>query len=199
MTYQAKSYTKVRNSSNQEFELTNTNPYLGQQKSGALLNNMFNQNILMITIPDELLEKAVKIEKQRCSVQVICICDIIGSFYYIALYPFVGVIILGLSGFGYVSTITYKKSNMLLYVCYQYLIALFRFLNLCLLFLYTIDMLEPMDNVTYYMTNKPEYDLILLSFLFPMQCCIAYHIHSFYNLLPTSDEISQIALSNRYL
>ena len=63
---------------------------------------------------------------------------------------------------------------MLLYVCYQYLIASFRFLNLCLLFLYTIDMLEPMDNVTYYMTNKPEYDLILLSFYF--RCSVVLRI-----------------------
>ena len=65
MSSQSKSQTTVRNSSNIEYELTNNNPYLYNNAPNALLNHAFHQDLLILQIPDEILNKAIKLEKKK--------------------------------------------------------------------------------------------------------------------------------------
>ena len=198
MSSQSKSQVTVRNSNNVEYELSNNNPYLSNNQSDALLNHVFHQNLLILQIPNEILNKAIKLEKNKFSIQMICSLDILGSFYYIFINPLIGLIIMSISGLGLLSTVSYHKGSMFCYMCYQYFMSIIRLINLIFLFLYICDIYES-PTIRYYVMSKPEFDIIIASFLFPMQCCIAYHVNQFYNLLPTKNEIEQIALTNRYL
>ena len=112
----------VKNSQNVEFELTNSNPYISQNK--PILNNLMYgesyQHLIMIKLPDHLLNKAILLEKYKCSVKFICSCDIISSIYYMLIFPFYGIITMICSISGLISVINYNRTQMFLYLFYQY-------------------------------------------------------------------------------
>ena len=188
----------VKNSQNIEFELANSNPYILQNK--PILNNLMYgesyQNLIMIKLPDHLLNKAILLEKYKCSVKFICSCDIISSIYYMLIFPFYGIITMICSTSGLISVINYNRTQMFLYLFYQYLQTFIRFINLVILILLYTDYSLPSYLTNIHTSSTLYFDIIILSILFPMQCCITKYIHQYYNLLPTKQDIEELSISN---
>ena len=65
---------------NQEYELSLSNPYLNNnEEEGLLLEPR------QVIIPQELVERALIIDKLNTTVRVICVCDVFMSSYYFVI------------------------------------------------------------------------------------------------------------------
>jgi len=174
--------------------LDSKNPYVLVQDS--LLDNH-------IMIPQDLMNKAIKLENMNCLIRFICLCDIFLAFSYFLYGWLIGAFFLIISINGYLSTIYYKKSLMLCYVIYQYFQTIGRLFNLIffiaeptvITYSSTNSTINTTINKSSNLTNVMIIDIALLSILFLSQCIIAYYITKYYNLLPTEEEKRRISIS----
>ena len=182
--------------------LHESNPYVQinqDDSSDNAVANALNQceqqdGIDRIYIPDDLLEKATKLEKNNCAVRFICFCDIIMSGLYFFNGWIFGLVCMIVSTNGYLATIYYNKSLMVCYLIYQYMQVFVRFLNMIVL---AFAPNEFGYNSTVSTRNNQEQSgyflhLIILFVLFFFQTAIAGFITNYYKLLPTTLERQRI-------
>lgn len=151
-----------------------------------------------INLPDDLLQKALMLEKNNCLVRTICMLDIIMSCLYFFDGWIGGLLCLFASTNGYLATIYYKPSLMSCYLIYQYFQVFLRLANIITLvtepqqYGYNrtfIDYTNQQDSSNGYFFNIGVY-----FFLFFCQTYIACFITRYYQLLPNNNERQRIVL-----
>ncbi len=173
--------------------LDKTNPYINNDTEPLL-------NPTEINIPDDLINKAIKIDNMTCMIRVICMSDIILSFYYYYINIFFGIFTSLASFNGYLSTIYYKRNLLFCYLIYQYLQTTGRLLNIIYFSVTLYD-----RNETIYSKNNdsnstsaliiikdPLTEILVLSFLFICQIIISFYVTQYYLLLPSKQERNRI-------
>ena len=149
--------------------------------------------VSQIFIPDDLLQRALELEKYNCTARFILIIDIIMSSLYFLSGWLLGGICLIASVNGYMATVYYKKSLLICYLVYQYLQVSARFV-MCM-FIATEPQYIGFNDTSYQSKEEQEaYALTIgLNFLyFVCQVCIASFITRYYKLLPTNEERTRI-------
>ena len=176
------------NHDSQPLLLNSNNPYVTNENEPLLQNP-----ISRISIPSDLINKAIQVEKLTCPVKVICICDIFMNTYYFFVNPIIGGILCIVSINGYLATIYYKRSLMFCYLIYQYLQVCGRLTTLVIAIDYAV---QPVSNTT---TNNtmvafynPVVSPILLGVMLLLQIYIAYFVTKFYKLLPNKEELERV-------
>ena len=176
--------------------LDSSNPYLTADDSIPLLQRVNTS----VTVPDDILEKAVAIERMLCPMKVLCIFDCAMNAYYFFVSPFVGGLLCIISFNGYLSTVYFKRSLLLCYMLYQYLQVTGRTAALVL----SITELPHAGNQAGNQTgsgsvNVTETGLIpdgagpvLLGGLLVLQIYIAYYVTLFYTKLPTRADLERV-------
>jgi len=175
---------------NQEYELSLNNPYLNHnEEEGLLLEPR------QVIIPQELVERALIIDKLNTTVRVICICDVFMSSYYFVINYIVGGITLVISMNGLIATINYKKNLMCCYLFYQYFQVASRIANIYYIILYSHD--DSNTNTTQgtlFLLDDRTLDLTIVSVLFVFQLIIAFFIRTYYSALPSYEDRENIRL-----
>ena len=169
--------------SNQKYELCENNPYLHDEDSMPLLEPR------QVIIPDDLIERALKLDKMNCTVRVICVCDIFMSSYYFFINYIVGGVTLVISTNGFLATIHYKKNLMCCYLYYQYFQVISRIANIYYVMNYSYT--DPNANITQgevILLDDRALDITVVSFLFIFQIVIAYFIKQYYDALPNNED-----------
>tara|TARA_B100000963_G_scaffold226596_1_gene197681 strand:+ start:1952 stop:2533 length:582 start_codon:yes stop_codon:yes gene_type:complete len=176
------------NHDSQPLLLNSNNPYVTNENEPLLQNP-----ISRISIPSDLINKAIQVEKLTCPVKVICFCDIFMNTYYFFVNPIIGGILCIVSINGYLATIYYKRSLMFCYLIYQYLQVCGRLTTLIIAIDYAV---QPVSNTT---TNNtmvafynPVVSPILLGVMLLLQIYIAYFVTKFYKLLPNKEELERV-------
>ena len=175
---------------NQEYHLAENNPYLCDSEEEALLEPR------QIIIPEDLLERAVILDKMNCSVRFICVCDILMSSYYFFINYILGGVTLIISTNGLLATINYKKNLMCCYVYYQYFQVFSRFANIYYIMIYSYT--DPNANITQgevLLIDDKALDMSIVCLLTIFQIIIAYSIKKYYDALPNSDDRERMRLT----
>ena len=178
--------------SNQQYELCENNPYLHDEDSMPLLEPR------QVIIPDDLIEKALKLDKMNCTVRVICVCDIFMSSYYFFINYIVGGVTLVISTNGFLATIHYKKNLMCCYLYYQYFQVFSRIANIYYVMNYSYT--DPNANITQgelILLDDRALDITVVSFLFIFQVVIAYFIKQYYDALPNNEDRIRLQTTSR--
>ena len=178
------------NHDSQPLLLNSNNPYVTNENEPLLQNP-----ISRISIPSDLINKAIQVEKLTCPVKVICFCDIFMNTYYFFVNPIIGGILCIVSINGYLATIYYKRSLMFCYLIYQYLQVCGRLTTLVIAIDYAV---QPVSNTTTTTNNtmvafyNPVVSPILLGVMLLLQIYIAYFVTKFYKLLPNKEELERV-------
>jgi hypothetical protein len=178
------------NHDSQPLLLNSNNPYVTNENEPLLQNS-----ISRISIPSDLINKAIQVEKLTCPVKVICMCDIFMNIYYFFVNPIIGGILCIVSINGYLATIYYKRSLMFCYLIYQYLQVCGRLTTLVIAIDYAV---QPVSNTTTATNNtmvafyNPVVSPIILGVMLLLQIYIAYFVTKFYKLLPNKEELERV-------
>ena len=178
------------NHDSQPLLLNSNNPYVTNENEPLLQNP-----ISRISIPSDLINKAIQVEKLTCPVKVICICDIFMNIYYFFVNPIICGVLCIVSINGYLATIYYKRSLMFCYLIYQYLQVCGRLTTLVIAIDYAV---QPVSNTTTTTNNtmvalyNPVVSPILLGVMLLLQIYIAYFVTKFYKLLPNKEELERV-------
>lgn len=194
-------------------QITQINPYVfnstfknlttSDMNSYSRLKTIKIQDSIYLHIPDHLLNKAIEIEKKLFIIKLICLFDYIANLcYFLDGYKY-GLIISGVSLTGYISTVYHKKYLFLFYLTYQYLLCSSKFIAICFFIMLAnnVDLQEKYEHnqtlVPYHFTDQTDYIfLIFWSFIFfVMQLWICVYCTSYFNLIPTNKDKSQIFLT----
>ena len=180
--------------------LDNNNPY-------SRINN--NTELLLqpieITLPNDLMNKALKIEQMNCSIRFICLTDLLLGFYYYYINIFIGIFSSIASFNGYLSTIYYKRSLMLCYVIYQYTQIFARIANIIFFMVFYnqqhVKGHKQNQNTTIIITSPfgmedKVFNIIILNFLLISQILIAFFVSQYYYLLPSKKDRQRITHSS---
>lgn len=205
-------------SNNETRDLKNDNPYVLINDTEDSERTHINQTT-QIYIPHDLLQKAVALEESNCLIRFLTLTDIFISALYFLHGVFFGLICTIISMNGYLSTIYYKKSLMICYVCYQYFQVTMRFINMVFFIQYRNNIIDSTssyqntDNDAYVatsdVTNTSDvdnhlqddsfYGLVIFYYflLFICQLLIASFVTKYYKLLPTQEEKTRILRATR--
>ena len=179
------------NHDSQPLLLNTDNPYVTNENEPLL-----HTSISRISIPSDLIDKAIEIEKMACPVKIICICDIFMNSYYFFISPIMGGILCLISINGYLATIYYKRSLMFCYLMYQYLQVCGRTANLIIGIDYASKPISnTTDNNTIVEFYNPVVSPILLGVMLLFQIYIAYFVTKFYKLLPNKEELERVRIT----
>ena len=187
---------------NKEEYLETKNPYVIHEDGEYLLCST-------IEMPQELYNKAIKIENMSCGVRAICILDIVMGLYYLTYNFILGIVCSLISFNGYLSTIYYKKSLLLCYLLYQYLQVLIKTTNLVVVIyfyntnqsvIYFNNITNTTSNNTHeerisysvFIYNDPLIDVFIGFVLVCLQLFVTCFIREYYMLLPTNSERKKI-------
>lgn len=198
------------NSLYDDTDISPNNPYVFNSNFNNLNGNNNNiktikiQDSVYLHIPDKLLYKAIAIEHKLFAIKLICLFDyVINLCFFMNGYKY-GLIISGISLTGYLSTVYHKKYLFLFYLLYQYLLCFSKFTTV-LFFIYLIDnddlknklQNDKNDIIPYEINNETDFQfLIFISFLFFLiQLYITKYCRSYYILIPSKKEQSQIFLT----
>tara|TARA_Y100000816_G_scaffold129365_1_gene91154 strand:- start:4347 stop:4976 length:630 start_codon:yes stop_codon:yes gene_type:complete len=182
--------------------LETKNPYIIDQHGEYLLFST-------IEMPQELYNKAIKIENMSCGIRTVCVLDIIMGLYYLTYNFILGIVCSLISFNGYLSTIYYKKSLLLCYLLYQYLQVLIKTTNLVVViyFYNTNQSVIYFNNITnttsnntreetisysVFIYNDPLIDVFIGFVLLGLQLFVTCFIREYYMLLPTNSERKKI-------
>lgn len=193
--------SKVANSNKQRV-IINSDTVLYLDKTNPYINNDTEPllNPTEINIPDDLINKAIKIDNMTCMIRVICITDIILSFYYYYINIFFGIFTSLVSINGYLSTIYYKRNLLFCYLIYQYLQTTGRLLNIIYFSVTLYDRNETIysknndsnNTTTLIIIKDPLTEILVLSVLFICQIIISFYVTQYYLLLPSKQERNRI-------
>ena len=206
-----KQYISVSPSeNNNEIEIENhythiliTNPYV----LGGNPQN-FQEN-LILSMPSDLLVKAIYLDRMDCNIKIICLCDFFASFYYSFINFFFGIFIGIISLNGYFASINHNKSGMFCYMLYQHLQVFLKFISIILYIFFRENAIETLEfnnskNASYVSGNVSSnniYNFIvedqiiilpILCILFCVQCYLCYYVRKYYSLLPTNEDIRRL-------
>ena len=175
---------------NQQYELCENNPYINDEETESLLEPR------QLIIPQDLLERALILDKMNCTVRVICVCDVFMSSYYLLINYILGGVTLVISINGLLSTINYKKNLMCCYVYYQYFQVFSRFANIYYVinYSYTDNNANVSQGEIILLDDRPL-DITIVSVLLLFQIIIAYSIKKYYDALPNSDDRERMRLA----
>ena len=179
---------RIRNPDGGVVYLEMYNPYVSDDDTAPLIDET------PLTFPVDIIEKAQKLEKMRCPVKFVCVCDIFMSIYYFYYNFFLGLILACVSTSGYMSTIYHKRSLMCAYLFYQYLQIGARFGNFLI---FIVEISEPSNspvvNATYALSNVEKAEIgAILGGLFVCQMVVGCYIQRFYMLLPSNEDRQRI-------
>ena len=160
-------------------ELNKNNPYIPIDEE--------ENSIQFYNIPQDLINRAIEIDKMTCGVRTVCLCDCFFNLYYLMFGYIYAIIFFTVSLGGYLSTVYYKKSLLCCYVIYQY----FQVLGKIFLLSFWINMANDKNN------HDITINIIICSFLVFFQCVISRFVHKYYYLLPSNEEIQRINMFNR--
>lgn len=169
--------------------LEKNNPYL--------INNNIYGGLPLINyyIPDNLVRKAKQIQKMSCFVKFMCFNDLILSIVYFNNNWLCLLISLTFTFLGYIS-ISYNKQFLIgLYIIYQYLYIIFKFVN-CLYYLFTLHNKNSYPAIITVDAGEVNINMFIMLLLFIPQVFICYYIKIYYSLLPTKDDKSHINLKH---
>jgi len=189
-------------------EIEKRNPYLSYNREQGVMvanslpdieSNMFGETILVQTsdnrtlvLTRDVLERAIKLQRHSCGIKFLCIVDFTMNFLYLYVGYAFAILFMVCSIGGYISTYTYSRKWLLIYLIYQYFQVLARATIFTTLIVLAADpSLRPG-----FQRTLPDFELpqnygngILVSFLFLMvQCYITCFVQKFYKLLPTNRE-----------
>ena len=189
-------------------EIEKRNPYLEYNREEGVMvsnrlpdieNDMFGETILVRTsdnrtlvLSRDVLDRAILLQRFSCSIKFLCVVDLVMNFLYLYVGYATAIIFMICSIGGYISTYTYNRKWLLLYLIYQYFQVLIRLTIFVSLIVLTADpTLRPG-----FQRALPDFELpknysngILLSCLFLIvQGYITSFVQKFYNLLPTNRE-----------
>lgn len=184
--------------------LSSKNPYIAlstiepdEQQNQKLTNTVdVTTDDFVVNIPEEMLERAIQIEKYSCTIRYICLIDLIINMYYLTYGYIFSVIFAFASLFGYLSTIYHKRNLLCCYLIYQYMQTFAKSVNFILICSYGTDILitdgpSRDDNNS---SNIETYIVYLFFSLFMVICqlIITVYVNKYYNLLPTDEESSKL-------
>jgi len=183
--------------------LEDDNPYISQEQT---------ENALLLgppSVPRDIMDKAIKLEEMKCSIQFICLCDLFMSFYYYYLNFLLGIFLSLISFNGYLSTIYYKKSLLTCYLAYQHVQVVGRAANLIYFFVVILPNQNAViinsansngtisngtiisETIINEISNPVMLCIILVSLLL-MQIYITYYVTKFYKFLPFKMDFDRI-------
>lgn len=189
---------------NNQTHLSNKNPYIAlstiepdEQQNQRLTNTVdVTTDDFVVNIPEEMLERAIQIEKYSCTIKYMCLIDFIINMYYVT-YGYIFSLIFALASlFGYLSTIYHKRNLLCCYLVYQYMQTFAKFINFILICSYGQDILitdgPSRDDIK--SSNIETYALYVFFSLFMLICqsIITVYVNKYYNLLPTDEESSKL-------
>lgn len=186
-----------------------TNPYI----LGSTTQN-FQEN-LILSMPNDLLLKAIYLDRMDCNIKIICLCDFFASLYYSAINLFFGILVGFISLNGYFASINHNRNGIFCYMIYQHFQVFLKFMSIILYIFYrgsTIKTLEfnnsdkNLNNSMNTSGNSPgnvsgiynfivEDEIIvlpILCILFCVQCYLCYYVRKYYSLLPTKEDIRRL-------
>ena len=194
-------------------QITSINPYVSNStiKEFAMndltiysrLKTVKIQDSIYLHIPDHLLYKAVAIEKKLVVIKLICLFDYITNLcYFIDGYKY-GLIISGISLTGYISTVYHQNYLFLFYLSYQYVLCFSKLIATCFFIILannpTLQTKYEQNQtlVPYHFTDQTDYTfLVFWSFMFfIMQIWICVYCTSYFNLIPSKKDKSQIFIT----
>jgi hypothetical protein len=181
-----------------------TNPYV---LGGGRNPDNFQEN-LILTMPNDLLSKAINLDRMDCNIKIICLCDFFASFYYSAINLFFGILIGIISLNGYFASINHNKNGMFCYMLYQYFQVFTKFLSIFAYIFYrensvntlefnnstnasNVSIFSPNNSYNYIIENRIIIIPLLCTF-FLVQCYLCYFVRKYYNLLPTKEDIRRL-------
>ena len=178
---------------NQQYELCENNPYINDEETESLLEPR------QLIIPQDLLERAMILDKMNCTVRVICVCDVFMSSYYLLINYILGGVTLVISINGLLSTINYKKNLMCCYVYYQYFQVFSRVANIYYVinYSYTDNNANVSQGEIILLDDRPL-DITIVSVLLLFQMIIAYFIKKYYDALPGSEDRERLRLMTSF-
>lgn len=183
--------------------LDNSNPYimLEDQESPRTASARYESAPLasderMMSLPEDLLQKAIQLDAIECPVRTIIMLDIIMSCLHFLNGWIGGLVCLLASTNGYLATVYYKRSLMVCYLMYQYFQVFIRLAGIIIL------IAEPQQygyNHTFTEFSVNASDRYFLSlgvdlFFFFCQTTIAVFITKYYKLLPGAEARQRIRL-----
>lgn len=192
-------------------EIEKRNPYLSYNREQGIMvanstsdieNNMLGETILVqtsdnrtIVLTRNILERAIKLQRYSRSIKFLCIVDFVMNFLYLYIGNVFAILFIVCSFGGYISTYTYSRKWLLLYLIYQYFQVLIRATILTTSIVLTAyPSLQPG-----FQTALPEIELpknygnaVLVSLLLLIvQYYITCFVQRFYKLLPSNHEHQQ--------
>lgn len=192
-------------------EIEKRNPYLSYNREQDVMvatslpdieNNRLSETILVQTsdnrtlvLTRDILERAIQLQRYSCTIKFLCIIDFVMNFLYLYIGYQFALLFMVCSIGGYISTYTYRRKWLLLYLIYQYFQVLARAAIFTTLILLAADPSLRSE----FQKVLPEHELpknyvnsILVSFLFLIvQSYITCFVQSFYKLLPNKIERQQ--------
>ena len=181
----------ISTDSDKQIELSKTNPYVVDDTES-------NSNKLLIRthyyIPDDLVVRAMQLEKKTCFVRVVCLFDLILNAGYAHNNWVLALILCSVSFAGFMSTVYYKRSLLCAYMVYQYFLTSVKFSNI----IYYVIVLNDASYHTIVIidTGIPSINIFILSVLCVIQMFIAYFVTEYYQLLPSASERERIRSSS---
>lgn len=189
-------------------EIEKRNPYLSYNRDEGVMessripneeNDMFGETIVVRTndnrtlvLTRRVLERAIKLQRYSCSIKLLCIVDFVMNFLYLYVGYAFAILFMICSIGGYISTYTYNRRWLLLYLIYQYFQVISRFvIFIVMIILASVPILrsEFQRALPNFQLPTNYGDAILISLLFLMlQTYITCYVQRFYMLLPTSRE-----------
>ena len=190
-----------------------TNPYV----IGG--NTQNSQENLILSMPNDLLLKAIYLESMDFNIKIICLCDFFTSLYYSAINLFFGILVGIISLNGYFASVQHNRNGMFCYMLYQYFHVFLKFMSIFLYTFYTSNTIKTLEfnnsdknsnismNTSYvsginvsginvsginpynFIVEDQNIILPILYVLFCIQCYLCYYVRKYYNLLPTKEDI----------
>lgn len=160
---------------------------------------IINNYLDYISLTDQEITNAIKLEKYNCYVRFICLLDIFTNTIYIFSPDIIiDFLFIGISFLGYMSTYTYNRQGFRLYLVYKYSITIYSviisiYINVLLLndIYNNNDKYIILNNTSYgnelvYINNN-NYKYILSIFYITIsisQLLICNFLQNYYNLFP---------------
>ena len=184
----------IYNKYNPYINLNNNNNNNNYLESSNYSEIVFNNNL--IPINSEFINLAIEIEYLSFYARIITMLDYFTNliiFFLNYYYSFYNLFLLVISFIGYISTYTFDKKGLLIYLLYQYFQSLIKiYLSLIITLYYiqynkniTYDSINVLnENLKIYSNKELNYSIIYINTFF--QIYITYFLHKFYKKIPNN-------------